>query len=229
MRKILIIFICLATIFSFTDCTNNVEFTETENETIITKDGTEYTFVDIEGRVWCFGEWEFIGHINGEKKSFVHLTDKIKTGMYSVNGSQDVLVRYFPNNEFASVYVKSELLKTEVTLDNCIKFVFVKDSLSNGDETTISKNGITECKQFLNEIKNGQKAKDAGLYDLVKQPDGMLKNCYVYGYVCGVIQDDVNIVIPLEVMSFDDKAYSIKIDDTEYVLTQAWVDKLINS
>ena len=159
--------------------------------------------------------------------SFGHLASMIKTGMYSVNGDQDVLVRYFPDNEFAAIYVKSNLLKTEIVLDNCIRLSFVKGSLFNKDETTLSKKGITECEQFLDEIKNGQKAKDAGLYDLVKQPDGMLKNCYVYGYVCGVIQEDLNIVIPLEVVSFDDKAYSITIDDIEYVLTQEWIDQLI--
>ena len=229
MRKISIIFICLVIVFSFVACTNNVELTETENNTIVTTDGTEYTFVGYEGRVWSFGEWEFIGHVKGEKETFVHLTNEIKTGMYSVNGSQDVLVRYFPDNEFAAIYVKSELLKTEVTLDNCIRFDFVKGLLVNNDETIISKTGITECEDFLNEIKSGQKAKDAGLYDLVKQPDGMLENCYVYGYVCGVIQEDLNVVIPLQVMSFDDKAYSIRINDIEYVLTQEWVDKLINN
>ena len=229
MKKVFVIFICLVVIFSFSACTNEVIFTETENNTIVTTDGTEYTFVGYEGRVWSFGEWEFIGHVKGEKETFVHLTNKIKTGMYSVHGSQDVLVRYFPDNEFAAIYVKSELLKTEVTLDNCIRFVFVKGLLVNNDETIISKTGITECEDFLNEIKSGQKAKDAGLYDLVKQPDGMLENCYVYGYVCGVIQEDLNVVIPLQVMSFDDKAYSITIDDIEYVLTQEWVDKLINN
>jgi len=119
-------------------------------------------------------------------------------------------------------------LQTEIALDNCIRFQFVKGALFNNEKTTISSKGITECKQFLNEIKNGQRAKDAGLYDLVKQPDGMLKNCYVYGYVCGVVQEDINIVIPLEVMSFDDKAYSIRIDDIEYVLPQEWIDKLMN-
>ena len=229
MRKISIIFICLVIVFSFVACTNNVELTETENNTIVTTDGTEYTFVGYEGRVWSFGEWEFIGHVKGEKETFIHLSNIVKTGMYSVNSSQDVLTRYFPDNEFAAIYVKSELLKTEVTLDNCIRFDFVKGLLVNNEETIISKTGITECEDFLNEIKSGQKAKDAGLYDLVKQPDGMLKNCYVYGYACGVIQDDVNIVIPLQVMSFDDKAYSITIDDIEYVLTQEWVDKLINN
>ena len=237
MKKIFVIFICLVVIFSFSACTNKVKFTETEDvkfmetedKTIVTIDGTEYTFVGNEGRVWCLGEWEFIGHVKGEKKTFVHLTSEVKTGMYSVNGSQDVLVRYFPDNEFAAMYVKSELLKTEVTIDNCIRFDFVKGLLFNSDETIISKNVITECEDFLNEIKSGQKARDAGLYDLVKQPDGTFKNCYVYGHVCGVIQDDVNIVIPLQVRSFDDKAYSITIDDIEYVLTQEWVDKLINN
>lgn len=227
MRKVSIIFLCLVTVFSFASCTNNVKFTETENKTIVSADGTEYTFVGVEGRVWSFGEWEFIGHVNGEKKTFVHLANKIKTGMYSVNGSQDVLVRYFPNDEFAAIYVKSELLKTEITIDNCIRFEFVNGSFLNNKKEAISKIGITECEQFLSEIKSGQKAEDAGLYDLVKQPDGMFKNCYVYGYVCGVLQDDINLVIPLQVMSFDDKAYSIKIDDIEYVLTQEWLDKLI--
>ena len=229
MRKIFVIFICLVVIFSFVACTNNVEFTETEDKTIVTIDGTEYTFIGYEGMVWCFGEWEFIGHVKGEKKTFIHLSNIVKTGVYSVNSSRDVLVRYFPDNEFDAMYVKSELLKTEVALDNCIRFEFVKGLLFSGDETTISKNGITECEEFLNEIKSGQTAKDAGLYDLVRQPDGMLKNCYVYGYVCGVIQEDLNVVIPLQVVSFDDKAYSITIDDKEYVLTQEWVDKLINN
>lgn len=228
MKKMFTILICLVIVFSFVACNNNnVAFTETENKTIIANDGTEYAFVGFEGRVWCFGEWDFIGHVEGEKKSFVHLTNKIKTGMYSVNGEQDVLVRYYPDNEFSAIYVKSDLLETEIALDNCIRFGFVKGSLFNKDETALSKKGITECEQFLNEIKSGQNAKEAGLYDLVKQPDGMLKNCYVYGYVCGVLQEDINLVIPLEVMSFDDKAYSIKIDDIEYVLAQEWLDKLI--
>lgn len=242
MRKGSIIILCLSIIFSFVACNNDknatsenitsyennssATFAEIENKTVIANDGTEYTFIGIEGQVWCFGELDFIDHVKGEKNTFVHLTEEIKTGMYSVNGKKDVLLRYFPDNEFASIYVKSGLLKTDITLENCIRFEFVKGLLFNHDKTKISKKGITECKQFLDEIKSGHKAKDAGLYDLVMQTDGMFNNYYVYGYVCGVLQDDINVVIPLEVMSFDDKAYSIKIDDIEYVLTQEWIDKL---
>lgn len=229
MKKVSIVILCFAMMFSFVACNGkgDAAFIETENKTIVANNGTEYTFVGFEGRVSCFGEWDFIGHVEGEKKSFVHLTSKIKTGMYSVNGEQDVLVRYYPDNEFSAIYLKSDLLKTEITLENCVRFGFVKGSLFDKDKAALSKKGIIECEQFLNEIKNGQTAKEAGLYNLVKQPDGMLKNCYVYGYVCGVLQEDINLVMPLEVMSFDDKAYSIKIDDIEYVLTQEWLDKLI--
>ena len=81
MRRVSIAFLCIVIIFSFTACANNVKFTETENKTIVSTDGTEYTLVGNEGRVWCFGEWDFIGHVEGEKKLFVHLTNKIKTGM----------------------------------------------------------------------------------------------------------------------------------------------------
>ena len=68
MKKIFVIFICLVVVFSFSACTNKVKFTETEDKTIVTIDGTEYTFIGYEGSVWCFGEWEFIGHVKGEKK-----------------------------------------------------------------------------------------------------------------------------------------------------------------
>ncbi len=227
IRKISAILICLAIVFSFVACNNSVKFTETENKTIVANDGTEYTFVGNEGRVWCFGETEFIGHVAGEKNFFSHLTMIIKTGMYSVNGSQDVLVRYLPDNEFYSIYVKSDLLKTEVSLDNCIRFEFVKGSPSTNTQFSSSQKAITDCEQFLSEIRNGKTAKDAGLYELVKQPDGMLKNCYVYGYFCGVVQEGINLVIPLQVMSFDDKAYSIKIDDIEYVLPEEWINESI--
>ena len=217
---------CFVIPYSLTGCNENVAFTETEHYSVESSDGTEYTLVGPEFRVWSFGELNFLGHIQGEKKTFVHF-DEIKTGMYSVNDGKDVLVRYFPDNEFSFVYVKSGLLKTEVSLDNCIRFWFLKGSLFRSGDVKIPLNGITECEQFLDEIRCQQTAKEAGLYDSVTQPDGSLNNCYEYGYVCGVLQEDLNIFMPLMVISFDDKAYAIRIDDIEYVLPQKWLDKLL--
>ena len=205
---------------------DDIAFTEAENRSIVADDGTEYTFIGFEGRFGCFGKWDFIGHVTGEEKTFVHLTRKIKTGMYSVNGKQDVLVRYFPHNEFPAIYVKSDLLKTEITLEKCIRFEFVWYSRYNSDDASLSRKGITECERFLREIQGGQTAAEAELYESLKQSDGTWKYCYLYGYVCGVIQDDINVVIPMEVYSYDDKAYSIVIADIEYVLPNEWMDKL---
>ena len=227
IRKISAILICLAIVFSFVACNNSVKFIETENKAIVANDGTEYTFVCNEGKVWCFGKREFIGRVAGEKPLFIDFLKIYKTGIYSVNGSQDVLVRYLPNNEFSSIYVKSGLLKAEISLENCIRFEFAKDLLSENTEFSRNIEAITDCEQFLTDIRNGQTAKDAGLYELIKQPDGMLKNCYVYGYLCGVVQEDINLYIPMQISSFDDKAYSITIDAVEYVLPEEWVNKLI--
>ena len=226
MKKVFSVMICLAIVCSFVSC-STVKFEESENQTIVAKDGTEYSLVGYEGNFWCFGKWDFIGHVKGEKKLFFHMSVLgMKTGMYSVNGQQDVLVRYFPHVEFAAIYVKSDLLKTEISLENCIRFQFVKGTLFSETEPNFQKS-ITECEQFLTEIKSGQTAKDAGLYDSLRQPNGTLNNCYVYGYVCGIVQEDLNIVIPLQVMSFDDKVYSILIDGVEYVLPEEWLIKLI--
>lgn len=227
MKKISAALTCFAIMLSFVSCGNDIGFRETQNKTIVSNDGTEYTFVGNEGSVCCLGEQEFVGHVAGEKKSFVLLDDVVKTGMYSVNGGQDVLVRLFPDNEFTAIYVKSDLLKKEVAFGNCTRFAFIEFSAWDNAEAILSVEGIAECEQFLLDIKSGQKAEEAGLYDLVRQPDGMLKNCYVYGYVCGIVQDNLNIVIPLKVTSFDDKAYSIVIDDVEYVLAEEWVNRLI--
>ena len=226
LKRVSAILLCLAITFSFVACNNGKEFTEAQNKAIVSYDGTEYTLVGNEGNVWCFGEREFVGGVAGEKSFYEHLAVRVKTGMYSVGGSQDVLVRRLPDNEFCSIYVRSDLLKAEASLDNCIRFELVKGALADSADFPSSQKAITDCEHFLSEIKDGQTATDAGLYESARQPDGALKNVYVYGYVCGIIQKDVNVVIPLEVISFDDKTYSIKIDNIEYVLSNELLDAM---
>lgn len=234
MKKIFYILFCLAIVFSFAACNKNddaifpedVTFTEAENRKIVASDGTEYTFLGFDYSVQWLGELDFIAHVEGEVETYIHLSSEFKTGMFSVNGKRDVLVRYYPDNEFGAVYVKSDLLETEIALENCIRFVLVGDLYSSDAEMALTNKGITDCERFLNEIRSGQTAEEAGLFDLVKQPNGLFKNCYIYGYVCGVVQEDLDIVIPLMVMSFDDKAYLIRIDDAEYVLPEEWLSEL---
>ena len=71
-------------------------------------------------------------------------------------------------------------------------------------------------------------AKEAGLYDLVKAPDGRLENCYKMGKVYGCFKDEPNLAVSFSVTSFNDKAYSIRLDNTyEYVLPEKWLAELI--
>ncbi len=228
MRKSTAFLVCILTLFALAACGDGAAFEETESGHIVARDGTRYTLVGHENDVWVLGDMEFEGHVDGEKESFTHLNETVKTGMYSVSGEKSVLVRYSPDSEWGSVYAKEGTLKAEAALGNCIRFELVKGSL--GDVKSLdSKIGIdtqSECQSFIDEITGGQSAEDAGLYELVRQSDGRLENCYLYGYVYGFLKDGVNIVMPMAVTSYDDKAYSIAIGEGEYVLPEKWISEL---
>ncbi len=204
-------------------------FRETAEGTVVAPDGTEYIRVGTENEFRILGQSEHLGYIEGEVKSFTHLFSQIQTGMYGVDGDTATLLRYFPDCEFASCYVRSDCLKTQVSLDNCIQFTLGKFDAQPAEITDSQKGimGNEECSAFLREISGGQTAQDAGLYELVRQPDGFLKNCYVYGYAYGIVQKTLNLVMPLEIISFDDKAYAITIDGTQYVLPESWLTRLM--
>lgn len=233
MKKAFALLFALVALLSFPSCDDGVRFTvgiaEGGGGVIVAEDGTEYVLVGTEGALWTLPllETEFLGHIEGEVKSFFHMGVEFKTGMYSTGGNTDVLQRIHPYSEWHSVYVRSGLLQKEVKTENCIRFVFSKSE--NGDILRPGR-GTDECERFLREIMDSPTAKEAGLYDLVRQPNGIFKNCYVYGYVYGILQEDLNVVIPMQILSFDDKAYSIRlngISNEEYVLSEEWLERLM--
>ncbi len=240
MKKISCMIISIILIFSFVSCeksgntdfesetsASETVFTSAEDRSVISNDGTKYNFVGTEeGAVRVLGKTEFVGHIEGEKTSFSHLGGEIKTGMYSVNGDRDVLIRYVPDNEWYAVYVRDGLLNTEVSLEKCVRFVYVDGLLMSADpEILNTKKGITDTDGFLDEIRSSQSARDAGLFEAHTKADGLYDNITVCGYICGVLQDGLNVVIPLEVLSFNGEAYSICIDDEYHVLSEEWLDR----
>ena len=121
----------------------------------------------------------------------------------------------------------------EFSVDNCIRLEFVKgtgDIQKDAVHTTCGE-GITdkaEITKFLSEIRMQQSAREAGLYDSVKKPDGMLENCYVYGIIYGFFAEEPNLASRMEITSFNDLAYSVAIDDKENVLPAEWLQKLEN-
>ena len=73
-----------------------------------------------------------------------------------------------------------------------------------------------------------QDTREAGLYDLIEKPDGTLENCYLYGVIYGFFEEEPNLALRMEVTSYNDMAYSINMDDNEYVLPPEWLQKLID-
>jgi hypothetical protein len=56
----------------------------------------------------------------------------------------------------------------------------------------------------------------------------MLENCYVYGVIYGFFEEESNIVIRMDITSYNDLAYSVSIEGKDYVLPTEWLQKLEN-
>lgn len=213
----------------------NSVFTQRENGNVISATGVEYSHLANEGVLYYLGELEFAGSIQGEAQTSQHLGVSYQTGMFAIkNNNDNILIRYAPNNEWFSIYRKSELTTLDFSLDNCIRFEFVP-GIGNTEEDSIHttcNGGITDkskIAEFLTDIRSQESPDDTGLYDLVKQPNGMLENCYVYGVVYGFFEDEPNLAIRMQITSYNDLAYSVSIGESEYVLPELWLKELLNS
>ena len=119
-------------------------------------------------------------------------------------------------------------------MDNCIRLEFVP-GIGNQEKASIHVNcngGIVDkskITEFFANIRSQKSPREAGLYDFIKQPNGMLENCYVYGVVYGFFKDEPNLAIRMEITSYNDLAYTISIGESEYVLPELWLEELQNS
>ena len=53
----------------------------------------------------------------------------------------------------------------------------------------------SEIAEFLSDVRSQKDPREAGLYDLIKKPDGMLENCYVYGVIYGFFEEEPNLAV----------------------------------
>ena len=233
MKRVFATLIAFSFLF-LTSCNSGDTFTRTDDNHIIAPDGIEYIFLANEGFVYTFGSTNFLGKIKGERSSFVHLTSRIETGLFSCENDPDkrILVRNVPNSEWKSYYRKATLPKIDLSPDNCVRFELIKGSGYSVDIKHMTCNeGIInpdDLKAFLTDIRSQKTAGEAGLYDLVKMPNGMLENCYELGIIYGYLKDEPNLAIPFHVISYNDKAFSIRIVETkEYVLPEKWLTELV--
>lgn len=212
---------------------NDVFFTKTEDGRLISPSGTEYVHLANEGFLYYFGDLTFLGGVEGETKESQHLGFSYQTGLFSISTdeSHNILVRRSPNNEWFSIYRKATLAPFDYSVDNCVRLEFViEDGYLERDEAHMTcGSGLTnktEIATFLTAVRAQQNPRDAGLYDMITKPDGMLRNCYVYGVVYGFFEEEPNIVVRMVITSYNDLAYSIQIEGQEYVLPDEWLQRL---
>ena len=195
----------------------------------------EYTHLANEGVLYYLGDLEFVGSIQGEEKTSQHLGLSYQTGMFAIKGADNdnILIRHVPDNEWFSIYRKTSLPSFDFSVNNCIRLEFISgigNTESDQFHTTCC-DGIvdtSEIAKFLSDVRSQKNPHEAGLYDLIKKPDGMLENCYVYGVLYGSFAEEPNLVVRMDVTSYNDLAYSISIDGKEYVLPVEWLQKLEN-
>jgi hypothetical protein len=215
---------------------DDAAFVKLENGDFRDALGTEYTCLAIEGKLCYLGELEFVGGVQGEKVSFQHLGLSLQTGMFAIKKgkSDSVLIRYAPHNEFYSIYRKADLPEFDYSVENCVRLEWNKGT-SNCEKDAVHKDcrgGITDQEKiaaFLSEIRKQQDPREAGLYDLVTKPDGMYENCYLAGEIYGFFEEEPDLAIMMEVYSFNDLAYSVSIEEKDYVFPEEWRQEFLRA
>ena len=235
MKKVLCLIVVTFILLCGCSPTKEESFTENKNGNIVNNSGVEYALLANEGLLYYFGELEFVGSIQGEEKTSQHLGLSYQTGMFAIKDADNdnILIRHTPDNEWFSIYRKTSLSSFDFAVDNCIRFEFVPgigNAESNVIHTTCGDGLVdtSEIAKFLSDIRSQKNPREAGLYDLIKKPDGMLENYYVYGVVYGFFEEEPNLAVRMDITSYNDLAFSISIEDKEYVLPAEWLQKLEN-
>ena len=208
-------------------------FTRAENGNFVSEEGVEYAYLTHEGVLAYFGELTFQGYVKGERKTTKHLGVSFQTGMFSPENdeAQNVLIRHLPNNEWSSIYRKASLPPLDFSIENCIRLELVLEGWSACRDVKHTTCGVgirdkEEIAEFLADVRAQKDPVEAGLYELVRLPDGRLENC-VYYEIYGFFEEEANLALLLQAKSFNGLAYSISLDGKDYVLPDKWVQKLL--
>ena len=234
MKRIIVCLLCLifSLIILLCACSHESIFTKNENNNIVSNSGIEYTHLANEVDLYYFGNLEFVGSIHGEKKTSQHLGDSYKTGMFSIKEAENdnILIRRLPDNEWFAIYRKASLPDFDFSVENSSRLEFVSGTGITEEDLihTTCGDGITDqsvINAFLSEIRMQKDPREAGLYELIEEPDGTLRNCYFYGVIYGFFDEEPNLAVRMDITSYNDLAYSIFIEGKEYVLPTEWLYK----
>lgn len=165
-------------------------FTINSDGNLVSPSGVEYTYLANETELIYLGESEFMGGGAGEVKSSYHLDSAYQIGVFATTNddNDNLLIRIAPDSEWFSIYRKASLPPFDFSLDNCIRLEFIRGYGFNDEDSVhpTCDGGIVdkaEIEELFKDVKSQQNPEDAGLYELVRNSDGILENCAVCG-VC---------------------------------------------
>ena len=226
LTRCICLLLCILSLLSLTACDY---CREKRNGNVILPSGEEYAFLCNEGILYYFGELEHQGYFFGEEKELQHMGLGDPTGMYSLSTTDDIMIRIHPYSEWHAIYRKASLPEFDMTIDNCIRLEFVDEGYPRDASHLTCGEGITDpevISEFLTDIRSQPDPDEAGLYDMITKPNGLLENCYGYGVVYGFFEEEPNLAVRLYVTSYNDLAYSIDFGFEEYVLPEEWLERL---
>ena len=218
-----------------TDNTTEISvFSKNDKGNFVNEKGIEYEFLASESALYYIGQLEFIGRIDGEKEFTNHLGGLFKNGMYAIKGAENdnILIRQVPDNEWRAIYRKASLPKMDYSLENCNRLEFISEIYNASDSHVTCGEGVVDKStilSFLKDVKSQKSPKEAGLYDLVKQENGILENCHSCGAIYAFFEEEPNLAVKMIITTYNDLAYSISIGNKSYVLPTKWFTAFQNA
>lgn len=193
----------------------------------ITFRGEEYTFLSAEGKLCYLGELVFEGSESNSPEDLEYSYLGFQPGIYSIKGDEDhsIFIRYVYDNEWYAIYRKSSLPPLDLSVDNCSRLELVPEYSINAAHAACGE-GITDRVQiaaFLADVRSQQSPEEAGLFDLIP-PENGIRYVHINQVIYGFFEEEPNVALRMEVSSYNDQAYSVRIEGREYVLPEKWLE-----
>lgn len=200
MKKILLILLALLCMCS---CSEKLSFTENEDGTLNSSDGQVYYPLENSHRYSDFGLGKKVGAILG-------------ADVFSLDNTKQVLYAD------STYYVKEEYKSLDVLFEDCDEYLFVP-------KKDLDKSGrITEKYLKPKKTLKGENAQDFSFYIFYShtpEEEGYLNGVYV-GEIVALFETDLPLYSSYPVYYWDNKAYSVEIDGTHYMIEDEWVKKI---